>query len=259
MATRKLGVGRVQKPKDIKEKYQNTAYEFADKKLENFSEQLKIFTQKLEEFSSKHRDEIRKNPEFRRSFQEMCVNAGVDPLASSKGFWSEKLGFGDFYYELAIQIIEICLSKNSINGGLTTLDELKRCLLRSRSKTRKESITTDDIIRAVRKLEVLGNGFELLKLKGGKYLVQSVPGELNKDSIQILQLAQEIGGYVNYEIISSQLSWDEQRIDRALECLIRDERIWVDNQSQGAAQYWFPLLFLKQSRNVDESHKNPSF
>ncbi len=37
-------------------------------------------------------------------FQEMCTTIGVDPLASSKGFWSEMLGVGDFYYELAVQV-----------------------------------------------------------------------------------------------------------------------------------------------------------
>ena len=36
----------------------------------------------------------------------------------------------------------------------------------------------DDIIRAVKKLEVLGHGFKLVKLSDGNYLVQSVPGEL---------------------------------------------------------------------------------
>jgi EAP30/Vps36 family len=33
----------------------------------------------------------------------MC---SVDPLASKKGFWSEVLGVGDFYYELSVQITE---------------------------------------------------------------------------------------------------------------------------------------------------------
>jgi hypothetical protein len=49
--------------------------------LERFSQQLNIFTQRLEEFASKHRDEIRKNSQFRRHFQEMCGIIGVDPLA----------------------------------------------------------------------------------------------------------------------------------------------------------------------------------
>jgi hypothetical protein len=33
----------------------------------------------------------------------------VDPLASSKGFWAEVLGVGDFYYELGIVIVQVAL------------------------------------------------------------------------------------------------------------------------------------------------------
>jgi hypothetical protein len=36
--------------------------------------------------------------------------AGVDPLASNKGFWGKLLGVGDFYYELAVQVGRSCLS-----------------------------------------------------------------------------------------------------------------------------------------------------
>ena len=35
------------------------------------------------------------------------VLIGVDPLASSKGFWAEILGVGDFYYELGIVIVQV--------------------------------------------------------------------------------------------------------------------------------------------------------
>lgn len=40
-----------------------------------------MFKTKLEDFSMKHKDEIRKNSQFRRHFQEMCATVGVDPLA----------------------------------------------------------------------------------------------------------------------------------------------------------------------------------
>lgn len=36
---------------------------------------------------------------------------------ASKGFWAEMLGVGDFYYELGVQIIEICLATSHRNGG----------------------------------------------------------------------------------------------------------------------------------------------
>ncbi len=63
----------------------------------------------METFAQKYKKDINRNPEFRKQFQEMCNSIGVDTLASNKGFWAQLLGFGDFYYELAVQIIEICI------------------------------------------------------------------------------------------------------------------------------------------------------
>ena len=51
----------------------------------------------------------------------MCSNIGVDPLASNKGMWAQLLGFGDFYYELGVQVVEGCLSTRPLNGGLIDL------------------------------------------------------------------------------------------------------------------------------------------
>lgn len=39
--------------------------------------------------------------------EKKTVLVGVDPLASSKGFWAEVLGVGDFYYELGIVIVQV--------------------------------------------------------------------------------------------------------------------------------------------------------
>lgn len=110
------------------------------------SKQLMIFRDKLGEFAAKYKNEIKKDPQFRRQFQEMCASIGVDPLActnilseyneirecsielfniwfhlAGKGFWSEVLGVGDFYYELGVQIIEICLATSHRNGGKTSI------------------------------------------------------------------------------------------------------------------------------------------
>lgn len=56
----------------------------------------------------------------------MCANIGVDPLASNKGVWAQVLGFGDFYYELGVQIVEACMATRSINGGLMDMQSLMR-------------------------------------------------------------------------------------------------------------------------------------
>ncbi len=94
------------------------------------------FRGKLEEFASKHRNEIRKDPAFRKQFQDMCASIGVDPLASSKGFWSQVLGVGDFYYELGVQVVEVCLATSHRNGGLITLSELRERLIKARGKAK---------------------------------------------------------------------------------------------------------------------------
>ena len=47
----------------------------------------------------------------------------------------------------------------------------------------------DDLVRAIKKLAILGSGFKVLPLQG-RQLVQSVPSELNMDHTAVLQLAE---------------------------------------------------------------------
>uniref|UniRef100_A0A8D0GMJ1 Uncharacterized protein n=1 Tax=Sphenodon punctatus TaxID=8508 RepID=A0A8D0GMJ1_SPHPU len=49
--------------------------------ITGMSKQLDMFKTNLEEFASKHKQEIRKNSQFRVQFQDMCATIGVDPLA----------------------------------------------------------------------------------------------------------------------------------------------------------------------------------
>ncbi|CEF67618.1 Vacuolar-sorting protein SNF8 [Strongyloides ratti] len=227
MATRRrgVGVGAIQQKQQVQAQYAAKGEELASEQIANFSQQLETFTKKLEDFAYKHRNEIKKNSQFRRHFQEMCAHVGVDPLASSKGFWASKLGVGDFYYELAVQVIEVCLSTNHINGGLITLNDLRTRLLKSRSKTRKENITNDDILRAVQKIKVLG--------------------ELSMDDSRVLQLAEETG-FVTIELIMDRLRWEETRTLQVIEHLIKEGLAWVDEQPSDTNQYWIPSLFLQQ-------------
>ena len=86
--------------------------------LEHATEILAGFKAHLEDFATKHKKAIKSDPAFRKEFVQMCQQVGVDPLASNKGFWAEVLGVGDFYYELGVQIIDICIQTRPSNGGL---------------------------------------------------------------------------------------------------------------------------------------------
>ena len=61
--------------------------------------------------------------------------SGVDPLASGKGFWSNMLDIGDFYYELGVQIVEVCLASAHRTGGLMELGKLREKLIAARGKS----------------------------------------------------------------------------------------------------------------------------
>ena len=87
-----------------------------------------MFKERLEHFAKNHREEISRDPHFRRQFQEMCAAIGVDPLASSRGFWAETLGVGDFYYELAVRVVEYCMANRTKLGGLIQLSVIARYL-----------------------------------------------------------------------------------------------------------------------------------
>lgn len=173
-------------------------------------------------------------------FQEMCASIGVDPLASSKGFWAEMLGVGDFYYELGVQIIEVCLATSHRNGGLIGIDELRQRVIKSRSKKSQE-ISVDDLLRAIKKLKVLGNGFTVIPM-GRTYMIQSVPGELSMDHTTVIQQAQSTG-YVTKSNLTKELKWEEERANRALGYLVKEGLVWVDDQAQPEGHYWFPSLF----------------
>lgn len=112
---RRTGVGAIHKQKLQAEKYKDKGNEISESQFEVMSKQMDVFRQNLEEFAANHKSEIKKNPQFRKQFQEMCAAIGVDPLASGKGFWSV-LGMGDFYYELSVQVIETCLAANHNTG-----------------------------------------------------------------------------------------------------------------------------------------------
>jgi len=95
---------------------------------------------------------------------------------------------GDFYYELGVQIVEICIQTRPINGGFIDMDTLITILKRKRGSLAAQ-ISANDVEKSVSKLQILGSGFQL-KLVGAHYLVQSVPIELSADHSKIIELCE---------------------------------------------------------------------
>jgi len=225
--------------KQTEKQYHAVGQEIASEQIKLMTAQLVVFKQNLEEFAKKYRKDINKNPEFRKYFQDMCSKIGVDPLASNKGFWAEMLGVGDFFYELGVQIIEVCYRTRAVNGGLIEINELCTHLQNMRGKA-AEPIITDDIERSVKKLKVLGNGFNLLTI-GSQKMLQSVPCELAMDHTTILLQAQD-GGHISVSKLEKELSWPKDRCQNALNLLLQQGIAWIDIVGTSEDLYWFPSL-----------------
>lgn len=213
--------------------------ELEEESLRTAEEQLRRFRQTLEEFATKHRDKINKDPAFRHAFQQMAREVGIDPLASSKGFWASLLGVGDFYFELGVRILGVCLATRPTNGGLLEVGELERRLQRGPAAPR---VSKYDIQRALETLVALGKGVRLHE-SDGRVFVLSVPLELSSDHTALLALAGRTGGSLSVSQLVSALGWTRERAQRSCERLVTEGLAWVDDGGDERS-FWIPSLFF---------------
>lgn len=154
----------MKKRQDDTKAFQGVGRRMEEEKLTHVVELLENFKTTLQDFAIKHRDRINRDPEFRSQFHAMCSSIGVDPLASNKGFWADLLGVGNFYYELGIVVIQICLQTRASNGGLIYLSDLLARVRASEVRTR-QNVSIEDIRRAIDKLSALGGGYRVIQVR----------------------------------------------------------------------------------------------
>ncbi|KAK2035207.1 EAP30/Vps36 family protein [Colletotrichum caudatum] len=213
--------------------------------LEN---QLSVFRSLLQQFAQTHAKDIRSNPSFRAQFARMCSAIGVDPLASSSSsssggagpssIWAQLLGrsVNDFYFELAVRVVEVCSATRDENGGLIGVREVRERIMKGRMEGASE-VTEDDVLRAVGTLKPLGSSHSVIKV-GSKPYIRSVPKELNTDQSAVLEAVQVLG-YVSISMLMINLRWPRARAQTALEDLLGEGMLWVDKQCP-ESEYWSP-------------------
>jgi ESCRT-II complex subunit VPS22 len=198
----------------------------------------------------------------------MCAALGIDPLASSSGsagkdgggsFWAQLLGgsVNDFYFELAVKVVEVCGATREENGGLIGVREVKERIMSKRMdgaaeiteydytdqpRVPKLTMSSDDILRAVTTLKPLGSSYSTLTV-GHKVYIRSVPKELNTDQSAVLEAAQLLG-YVSVSMIMLNLRWPRARAKTAVDDLVSESMLWVDKQCT-EWEYWSPGFMLE--------------
>ena len=69
MPRRPVGVGAIKKDKAAAEKFKAKTAQLQESSFQGMTNQMETFREKLEEFARSHKQEIKKDPEFRRHFQ----------------------------------------------------------------------------------------------------------------------------------------------------------------------------------------------
>lgn len=210
--------------------------------------QLSVFQAALHNFSLTHAKDIRSNPTFRAEFARMCNAIGVDPLAGSnikgtaegKSVWAKMLGssVNDFYFELAVRIVEVCRETRGENGGMIALSEVRSRIQKGRGLVGGGMEVTDgDIERALESLKPLSGMFKTTML-GSRKFIRSVAKELNPDQSTVLEVIQ-ILGHVTGSMLQANLGWEQARAVAVIDDLVADSLVWVDSQAD-ETEYWSP-------------------
>ncbi|KAI9168146.1 ESCRT II complex subunit Dot2 [Blastocladiella emersonii ATCC 22665] len=233
---RNVGIAGLQRAAQQREQFRDMGDRMAAQQLEQLKTHMATFKASLETFATQYRREIAENAAFRLKFQQMCAAIGVDPLASRKGYWGEALsGMHDFYYDLSVRVIEICLALRDRVGPLVPLGSVLEQLNGS-TRAAADRITDDDVQRAIDLLGPLGAGYSVARL-GPQPVVVTVPRELNPDVTRVALRLQEPCGpaddtrYPEWTAVAMarDQGWTDERAELCLELLVAEEVVWVDD------------------------------
>jgi ESCRT-II complex subunit VPS22 len=234
--------------------------ELKEAKTETMKVALDKLKDELIDFTRNNQKKILQDPLFRLDFHCLCAQCNIDPISSGKNVFS-CFGVGKFYYELSIQVVDICYSTRNQNGGIIPMTELQRLLENMRQH--KDKITVNDIMRAITKIKILNSGYSVFKV-GNQIVVKSVPTAFNEDNKLLIELAQIMNGHFGKSDIIKRYLWDEDRITRALDNMLKEGYIYfsyiffffffliyvgvimIDTQSENKeTQYWVVGLLSK--------------
>lgn len=125
------------------------------------------------------------------------------------------------------------------------MDELRDGLIQARGRRKEhQEITNEDLLASAKKIKILGNGFSVVLISQGKYLVQSIPGELSMDHTAVLQQTSNTeNAFISISILQKELSWETERAQKALNHMVKEVLAWIDKQGEEEMLYWFPSLF----------------
>ncbi|KAM3533160.1 hypothetical protein MY4038_003585 [Beauveria bassiana] len=249
MSRKAVGIGALDRSRLTSAQYASHGFSLRATNAQALETQISVFRTLLQQFAQTHAKDIRSDPSFRAQFARMCSAIGVDPLASSSSssapsssVWAQLLGktVNDFYFDVAVRVVQVCGATRAENGGLISLAQVCERVSREKVAGGGASVSEDDVRRAVATLAPLGGGYAVVAVGNAEY-VRSVPRELSGDQAGCVEAAQVLG-YVSVGMLRDNLGWEAARCKTVIEDLVAQGMLWVDKQTGGEWQYWSPAF-----------------
>ena len=238
-----MGLRDIEKKIRIKSAYKAKEAELMIDDLERMLENIRELHSQLKKFEKKWKKDIEKNKDSYKKLVELRQELGLPnelgiyEWKESATFW-DKVGGGDFFERLGVEILEKAKEIQEYTGGLMTLGEV--VLLVNKGRPGK-IIPSKDVVEAIEKLSNAKLIPKPKELKSGVVLVEFIPANLSDDQEEVLALSTR-KGWISLEELLLKTRWTQERCERALESM-RDAGIArVDASYAEGKKYYFPGL-----------------
>ncbi|MCK5158367.1 MAG: hypothetical protein KAR08_04380 [Candidatus Heimdallarchaeota archaeon] len=238
-----MGLRDIEKKIRIKSAYKAKEAELMITDLERMLENIRELHSQLKKFEKKWKKDIEKNKDSYKKLVELRQELGLPnelgiyEWKESATFW-DKVGGGDFFERLGVEILEKAKEIQEYTGGLMTLGEV--VLLVNKGRPGK-IIPSKDVVEAIEKLSNAKLIPKPKELKSGVVLVEFIPANLSDDQEEVLALSTR-KGWISMEELLLKTRWTQKRCERVLESM-RDAGIArVDASYAEGKKYYFPGL-----------------
>ncbi|HUT81126.1 MAG TPA: EAP30/Vps36 family vacuolar-sorting protein [Candidatus Bathyarchaeia archaeon] len=238
-----MGLRDIEKKIRIKSAYQAKEAEIMITDLEQMLEHIRELRSQLKNFEKKWKKDIEKNEDSYKKLVELRQELGLPneigiyEWQESATFW-DRIGGGDFYDRLGVEILEQSKSVQEQTGGLMTLGEV--VLLVNKDRPGK-IITAKDVTTAIEKLTEAKLIPKQKELKSGVVLVEFIPANLTVDQEEVLSIATR-KGWISMEELMLKTRWSQERCERVLEAMRASGIARVDASYAEGKKYYFPGL-----------------
>lgn len=238
-----MGLRDIEKKIRIKSAFKTKEAEIMLKDLELMLENIRELRSQLKKFEKKWNKDISKDESSYKKLVELRQELGLpDEMGvyewkDHPTFW-DRIGGGDYFERLGIEILEKAKEVQEYTGGLMTLGEV--VLLVNKDRPGK-IVTAKDIVTSVDKLVDAKLIPKPKELSSGVILVEFIPANLSDDQEEVLALSTR-KGWISLEELMLKARWTQERCERVLESM-RDAGIArVDASYAEGKKYYFPGL-----------------